>query len=113
MASSRLCSLFSGVGSLLPLCASSLEKGSIYNLRNVADESYLRVESGGALCKYMGPVVTSSTLNSTSAAFRWRYAELTSDLKWLAIESNGDMLQDNELTMEPIAPYSLSYFPNT
>ncbi|ODM99093.1 hypothetical protein Ocin01_07585 [Orchesella cincta] len=59
MASSRFVFIVLLVSAVfLPLCASSLEKGSIYNLRNVADESYLRVESGGALCKYMGPVVT-------------------------------------------------------
>ncbi|ODM89830.1 hypothetical protein Ocin01_16854 [Orchesella cincta] len=101
METSRLISCFILISSvLLPLCA-ALESGRYYHLRNDAENSYLKVESGGALCENLGFVTTSSTLDENSIAFRWRYNELLSIWRWLDIDTtNPQGFQLNELTVQ-------------
>ncbi|ODM89832.1 hypothetical protein Ocin01_16850 [Orchesella cincta] len=88
--------------SLLFSFGTSLDSGRFYFLRNVAENSYLQVKSGGKICENIGIVGTTSTLNSSSIAYRWRYIEFWGNKKMLNVEVDLRGLQFNELSVVPM-----------
>ncbi|CAL8112261.1 unnamed protein product [Orchesella dallaii] len=75
-----------------------LDNERFYYIKNALDSSYLRVEKSGSPCQGIGSVGTSSFLNTSSIAYRWKYIVFMEEVTFLDIEWTEMQLHLNQLS---------------
>ncbi|ODM90929.1 hypothetical protein Ocin01_15751 [Orchesella cincta] len=105
MGSPRLFSVLLMVSTLLQSNLAALETNTVYHIKNVDDNTFLKVDSGGRACWNIGLVGTSSTLDATSISQRWLYNAGLPGSGYLEITDYNSDLALNELSMYSRDPW--------
>ncbi|ODM89213.1 P21 prophage-derived terminase small subunit [Orchesella cincta] len=82
----------------LTLPQAFLQSGAFYHIKNALDHSYLRIDTLGSPCRNLGSVGTSSSLDTNSAAYRWKYIVLFENVTFLDVEWTEQKIQLNEIS---------------